>query len=212
MEDEQKRSVIFHPYPLFVPSWPVSRILYASSGRATYSAVIIYLRALLLTPSRSLPGRIAERAAPHAGLRSPSCQTFRPAWPCSRWGLPGQRHRCHCRWSLTPPFHPHPPRDFRPKWAICLSVALAVGSPRPAVSRHRALWSADFPQLRNSGAAITRPTWYCSLNDLQASLQVPNRAGRNYQLTIDPAWSAAPVSSFAFKSFAIAAKVTMVHI
>jgi hypothetical protein len=30
--------------------------------------------------------------------------------------------------------------------AIHLSVALAVGSPRPAVSRHRALWSADFPQ------------------------------------------------------------------
>ena len=30
--------------------------------------------------------------------------------------------------------------------AICLSVALAVGSPRPAVSRRRALWSADFPQ------------------------------------------------------------------
>lgn len=30
--------------------------------------------------------------------------------------------------------------------AICLSVALAVGLPRLAVSQHRALWSADFPQ------------------------------------------------------------------
>ena len=31
---------------------------------------------------------------------------------------------------------------------------------RPAVSRHRALWSADFPQLHIGEAAITRPTWY----------------------------------------------------
>jgi hypothetical protein len=30
--------------------------------------------------------------------------------------------------------------------AIRLSVALSVGLPRPAVSRHRALWSADFPR------------------------------------------------------------------
>src|SRR5690606_32162193 len=43
--------------------------------------------------------------------------------------------------------------------AIHLSVALAVGSPRPAVSRHRTLWSADFPQPGHCPAAITRPTW-----------------------------------------------------
>lgn len=30
--------------------------------------------------------------------------------------------------------------------AMHFSVALAVGLPRPAVSRHHALWSADFPQ------------------------------------------------------------------
>lgn len=29
--------------------------------------------------------------------------------------------------------------------AIYLSVALAIGLPRPAVSRHRTLWRADFP-------------------------------------------------------------------
>jgi hypothetical protein len=38
--------------------------------------------------------------------------------------------------------------------AICLSVALAVGLPRPAVSRRRALGSADFPQPD----ALTRPS------------------------------------------------------
>ena len=30
-------------------------------------------------------------------------------------------------------------------WGNLLSVALAVGLPRLAVSQHRALWSADFP-------------------------------------------------------------------
>lgn len=31
---------------------------------------------------------------------------FAPAWPCSRWGLPGRRPCGRRRWSLTPPFHP----------------------------------------------------------------------------------------------------------
>lgn len=35
---------------------------------------------------------------------------FHPAWPCSWRGLPGWRHYCHHRWSLTPPFHPRPAR------------------------------------------------------------------------------------------------------
>jgi len=46
----------------------------------------------------------------------------------------------HHRFTLTSRKH-----NFRP--AICLSVALSIGSPRPAVSRHRALRSADFPQF-----------------------------------------------------------------
>jgi len=114
MGDDRFFTVISHPSPSFFPSRPVSRILYASFGKAAGRVVIIYLGALLLTLSRSLPGRITERAAPHAGSRLPSSQTFRPAWPCSRWGLPGQRHHCRCRWSLTPPFHPRQPRT----WAL----------------------------------------------------------------------------------------------
>jgi len=39
--------------------------------------------------------------------------------------------------------------NFQP--AIHLSVALSVGSPRPAVSRHHALRSADFPRPTNVG-------------------------------------------------------------
>ena len=33
--------------------------------------------------------------------------TLTPAWPCSWWGLPGRKHCCLRRWSLTPPFHPY---------------------------------------------------------------------------------------------------------
>jgi hypothetical protein len=73
--------------------------------------------------------------------RSPPLEASTPAWLCSRWGLPGRVHCCTRRWSLTPPFHPH-------------SISRAVlfcgpfhGLPRPGVTRHRALWSADFPQI-----------------------------------------------------------------
>jgi len=38
----------------------------------------------------------------------PSADGFVPAWPCSRRGLPDDLHYCKRRWSLTPPFHPHP--------------------------------------------------------------------------------------------------------
>ncbi len=34
-----------------------------------------------------------------------------------------------------------------------------AGCPAPGVTRHLALWSADFPRLRQSEAAISRPTW-----------------------------------------------------
>src|ERR1700761_6901247 len=43
------------------------------------------------------------------------------------------------RCALTAPFHPY---HFR---GGLFSVALSFGSPRPAVDRHLALWSPDFP-------------------------------------------------------------------
>ena len=45
--------------------------------------------------SCSTPGAFCGTSRPNA-----------PAWPCSRWGLPGREHHCPRRWSLTPPFHP----------------------------------------------------------------------------------------------------------
>ena len=52
----------------------------------------------------SLPGADTKTSS----LRS-SEDDFAPAWPCSRRGLPGRSHYCARRWSLTPPFHHHPP-------------------------------------------------------------------------------------------------------
>jgi len=47
------------------------------------------------------------------------------------------------RWALTPPFH-HRRSRFQDLGRL-LSVPLSVASRRPAVSRHRALRSPDFP-------------------------------------------------------------------
>ena len=69
--------------------------------------------------------------------------------PCSRWGLPSRRSRLR-RWcALTAPFHPYPVRaDESARPGGLFSVALSRGSPRVAVSNHRALWSPDFPRRR----------------------------------------------------------------
>lgn len=61
-----------------------------------------------------------------------------------------------------------------------LSVVLAVESPRPAVSRHHALWSADFPQLQRTKTAIARPTCIDDLIAKKASGQ--------------PSWAVAAIS------------------
>ena len=65
-------------------------------------------------------------------------------WPCSGWGLPCRRC-CQPRGGLL-----H--HRFTLACAACaaigglLSVALSVASRRPAVSRHPARWSSDFPR------------------------------------------------------------------
>src|SRR5262249_31209007 len=49
------------------------------------------------------------------------------------------------RWALTPPFHPYLAGRSRPGGLF--SVALPLASPPPGVTRHRALWSSDFPPV-----------------------------------------------------------------
>jgi len=69
-----------------------------------------------------------------------------PIWPCSRWGLPcrpcyhGRGELLPRRFTLT-----RPVVDPNAGVGGLFSVALSVTSRCPAVSRHPALWSPDFP-------------------------------------------------------------------
>ena len=75
------------------------------------------------------------------GAGSPSS----PIWPCSGWGLPC-RPCCQWRGALLP--HRFTLACAPETGAIggLFSVALSVASRRPAVSRHPALRSSDFPR------------------------------------------------------------------
>ncbi len=99
----------------------------------------------------------ASRTGGHGSRPAPP-RAFPSAWPCSRWGLPGRAGQPARRWSLTPPFHPYG-HGGCPWFAVCLCGPVR-GSPRPGVTRHRTLWSPDFPRpcSRCCRAATTRPT------------------------------------------------------
>jgi len=67
-----------------------------------------------------------------------------PIWSCSRWGLPCRtvtRLAVRSYRTISPL-----PRASRETVRRYLSVALSVGSRRPGVTWHRALWSPDFPR------------------------------------------------------------------
>ena len=68
-----------------------------------------------------------------------------PIRPCTGWGLPCSR--CLHRDGELLPRHFNLAPTSR---GGIFSVALSVGSPRPAVSRHPARWCSDFPPSRHS--------------------------------------------------------------
>ena len=117
-------------------SWrsrPVSRVL---------SWATIPLGASSPIRSSNLPG-------PDAGNVMGSLFGLAPGGVCRAGLLPGSR----C--ALTAPFHPcHASRGTVRRY---LSVALSVGSRRPGVTWHRALWSPDFPRHPRRDDAIARP-------------------------------------------------------
>ena len=110
-------------------SRPISRVL---------SWTVIPLGASSPIRSSNLPG-------PDAGSAMRSLFGLAPGGVCRAGLLPDSR----C--ALTAPFHPcHAPgilSNTRPFGGL-LSVALSVGSRRPGVTWHRALWSPDFPRHR----------------------------------------------------------------
>lgn len=128
-------------------------------------------RVLFSSKSRDHLSRIAVTSNLEHPTRSPDGPPdYDPIWTCSRWGLPCQV--CHQpRGELLPP-------RFTLACAEAIgglfSVALSVGSRRPDVIWHPALWSPDFPppcsaiNLEGSAAdfrtAVARPTPVGNLN------------------------------------------------
>jgi hypothetical protein len=104
-------------------SRPISRVL---------SWTVIPLGLASPQGSSDLPGRGAGHTmTPLFGLA--------PGGVCRAGPLPDSR----C--ALTAPFHPCHALPGEPFGGL-LSVALSVGSRRPGVTWHRALWSPDFPR------------------------------------------------------------------
>ncbi len=95
----------------------------------------------------------ASSSLPGSGAGHPERS---PIWPCSGWGFHGRPvTRTPVRSYRT--ISPLPPRRAE-GWRY-VSVALSVGSRRPAVSRHPARWSSDFPPAGTRGCppAAVRP-------------------------------------------------------
>lgn len=107
-----------------------------------HERMTIHLGVLLPTPSCDIP---EDGCMNTDALISKACL---PILSCSRWGLP-----CHLRYRRRGALLPH---HFtltcavlpRPS-AVMLSVPLSVASRRPAVSRHSALRSPDFPPRKH---------------------------------------------------------------
>jgi len=103
------------------------------SVRALRRGTAIPLGRALLRASRDQPGRRGGNASASAEFfRSPAA----PIRSCSRWGLPC-RPRCRGRGALLPHRFTLAGGELPPCAGGLFSVALSLGSPPPAVSRHR---------------------------------------------------------------------------
>jgi hypothetical protein len=117
-------------------SGSVSRVLYPADngGRRSF---ILTNRCRLALPYGKRPTRRHERL-----LTARTRAECPAAWSCRRWGLPCRR-RHRRRGALLP--HHFTITCPRGDIGCVFSVALSRGSPRVAVSHHRALSCSDFP-------------------------------------------------------------------
>jgi hypothetical protein len=130
----------------------------------------------LATPRQSfiwagscLPARATYPGAARATLSPPYLVLLRMGFALPPL-LPG------ARWALTPPFHPcpHPSRAA----GGMFSVALSIASRRPAVSRHPALRSPDFPLYKRIAQRLPgqlRQTFYMQGQSLLALAEAATR-------------------------------------
>jgi len=122
-------------------------------------------------PSSNQPGR--------SGAKHPAPQARRavPIRSCSRWGLPCRLPLPETRCALTAPF------QFRAAEALSpqadrrdlLSVALSLGSPPPAVSRHRCFVEPGLSSTRLAPVAAARPSGPALL----AGLSIGGKRGKD---------------------------------
>lgn len=112
--------------------------------------------------------RVLSGTVIHLGPASPQASSDLPESSAGRaigflFGLApgGVYHRRELlpvtRCALTAPFHPYRcPRTCHGHLGGILSVALSVGSRRPGVTWHLALWSPDFPPPVKPAATVWR--------------------------------------------------------
>ena len=135
------------------PPLSTARLAYCGQGRSRPISRVLSWTAIPL--GASSPIRSSNLPGPDAGRAIRSLFGLAPGGVCRAGLLPDSR----C--ALTAPFHPC---HALPKESFggLLSVALSVGSRRPGVTWHRALWSPDFPRHRHgltrSGDATAWPT------------------------------------------------------
>ena len=117
----------------------------------------------LLRASRDQPGRRGGNALAPRCTASHAAPPATPIRSCSRWGLPC-RPRCRRRGALLPHrFTLSPPMVSHGRRGGLFSVALSLGSPPPAINRHRfpvepGLSSTQAGADAAAGAAAVRPS------------------------------------------------------
>jgi hypothetical protein len=131
---------------------PVSRVLSASRRYGT----VIPLGHASLRASRDQPGRRGERPPDRfrgENPRNTSCRPYSVLLPVG-FALPPPLPEARC--ALTAPFHPCPQAPTRLPGRMrvggLFSVALSLGSPPPAVSRHRSFVE---PGLSSTASAVS---------------------------------------------------------
>ena len=154
--DAAQQSGVDAPQREWRPPLSTARLAYCGQGRSRPISRVLSWTAIPL--GASSPIRSSGLPGPDAGHVMGSLFGLAPGGVCRAGLLPGSR----C--ALTAPFHPCLIRALRrmPGHRRYLSVALSVGSRRPGVTWHRALWSPDFPRHRHgltrSGDATAWPT------------------------------------------------------
>ncbi len=151
---------------------PVSRVLSAPLPMRDGHSSGTRLTARLTRPTRAIGREGPLRHRPESGL-----PPIAPIRSCSRWGLPCRR-RYRRRGALLP--HRFTLAGRRQTRAGGLfSVALSLGSPPPAVSRHRFPWSPDFPPMlaRKPASATVQPSGRTVMGVPPDRVKPPGRNG-----------------------------------